>query len=300
MNDPIDLSLLRVFDALMRHRSVSAAARELGLTQPSVSNALSRLRTGLGDRLLERQGNRMVPSARASALWLDLADGLARIEAALAASREFQPATAQGVFRVGMHDYAQVLLGARLGQELRDSAPGMTLECFPVGSDAEDEMLRQGTLDLILRSGDRPSPGLNRETLIREDFVGLAAPGHPLLAGPLTLPGWLATPQVLVSSRGMQPGNVDMALRALGLARRIGCTVHGLDLAARMTASTRMVMTAGRHVAPAIADSHGLVRFELPLEVPGFDLVMLWNRRDDTSPSLGWLRETLKDVCRGR
>ena len=40
----VDLNLLRVFDAVLRERGVTAAAGRLGLTQPAVSNALARLR----------------------------------------------------------------------------------------------------------------------------------------------------------------------------------------------------------------------------------------------------------------
>ena len=50
----IDLNLLRVFDAVLRERSVTAAAAGLGLTQPAVSNALSRLRGLFDDALFVR------------------------------------------------------------------------------------------------------------------------------------------------------------------------------------------------------------------------------------------------------
>ena len=40
----VDLNLLVVFDAVMRERHVTRAAKRIGMTQPAVSNALSRLR----------------------------------------------------------------------------------------------------------------------------------------------------------------------------------------------------------------------------------------------------------------
>ncbi len=64
MFDQLDLNLLRVFAVLMEERSVSRAAPRLRLTQASASNALARLRATLGDRVLERQGNAMVPTRR--------------------------------------------------------------------------------------------------------------------------------------------------------------------------------------------------------------------------------------------
>ena len=41
----LDLNLLVAFDALMQEASVTLAARRLGLSQPAMSYALSRLRT---------------------------------------------------------------------------------------------------------------------------------------------------------------------------------------------------------------------------------------------------------------
>ena len=45
----LDLNLLRLFDAVWRTRSVSLAAKQLGLSQPAASQGLARLRHALGD-----------------------------------------------------------------------------------------------------------------------------------------------------------------------------------------------------------------------------------------------------------
>ena len=72
----LDYNLLLVLRALMEERSVTRAAARLGLTQSSMSNALNRLRVALGDRVLEREGNLMVPTTAARALWNDLEEPL--------------------------------------------------------------------------------------------------------------------------------------------------------------------------------------------------------------------------------
>ena len=61
----LDLNLLRVFDAMMLEGSTVAAGERIGLSQPAVSSALGRLRHVTGDALFVRDGNRMVPTARA-------------------------------------------------------------------------------------------------------------------------------------------------------------------------------------------------------------------------------------------
>src|ERR1700712_1219001 len=58
----MDLNLLKAFDALMQERNVTRAGERLGVTQPSASAALARLRLIFGDELLVKTGREMRPT----------------------------------------------------------------------------------------------------------------------------------------------------------------------------------------------------------------------------------------------
>src|SRR3979490_1965294 len=64
----IDLNLLVVFDAILREGSVTRAGHQLGLSQPAMSHALTRLRHMLKDELFVRSPNGMMPTPRAEQL----------------------------------------------------------------------------------------------------------------------------------------------------------------------------------------------------------------------------------------
>lgn len=64
----IDLNLLKVFDAIFREGNTARAGQRLGLGQPAVSHALSRLRHALGDDLFVRSARGMLPTPRAEQL----------------------------------------------------------------------------------------------------------------------------------------------------------------------------------------------------------------------------------------
>ena len=64
----IDLNLLVAFEALMDERNVTRAARRVGLSQPAMSNALTRLRRTFGDPLLVRTPSGMSPTPAAQSL----------------------------------------------------------------------------------------------------------------------------------------------------------------------------------------------------------------------------------------
>ncbi|RZA11129.1 MAG: LysR family transcriptional regulator, partial [Lysobacteraceae bacterium] len=73
----IDLNLLPALEALLRRKNVSAAAADVGLSQPAMSRALARLRDVLGDVLLIRApGGGYALSPRAEALAGQLAGAL--------------------------------------------------------------------------------------------------------------------------------------------------------------------------------------------------------------------------------
>src|SRR5262245_63294858 len=104
-----DLNLLLVFEAMMAERHVTRAGQRIGLSQPAVSAALSRLRATFRDDLFVRSGREMLPTPRALALAEPVADALRRVEAALTDSTQFDAATARRDFTVRGVDYVTYL-----------------------------------------------------------------------------------------------------------------------------------------------------------------------------------------------
>ncbi|WP_430511491.1 LysR family transcriptional regulator [Pannonibacter phragmitetus] len=64
----IDLNLLLVFEAIYKTGNISLAAKQLGVSQPTVSNAIARLRTQLGGQLFTRQDRGVAPTTFADTI----------------------------------------------------------------------------------------------------------------------------------------------------------------------------------------------------------------------------------------
>jgi DNA-binding transcriptional LysR family regulator len=90
----IDLNLLVVFDAVMQERSVTRAGRRLGLSQPAMSHALTRLRYALKDDLFIRSPKGMLPTPRAEQLALPVRQALDHLQRSLEPT-QFDPSTAK-------------------------------------------------------------------------------------------------------------------------------------------------------------------------------------------------------------
>src|SRR5215470_10819192 len=65
----MNLRQLEILRAVIRHRTTVAAAEELSLSQPAISNALKTMESQAGFALFERVNNRLFPTAEAMALY---------------------------------------------------------------------------------------------------------------------------------------------------------------------------------------------------------------------------------------
>src|ERR1700712_5799201 len=101
----IDLNLLVVFDAIMRDRSVTRAGNRLGLSQPAMSHALTRLRHMLKDELFVRSPNGMMPTPRGEELAAPIRMALEGLQQSLETVR-FDPSKATATFRIAVDNYA--------------------------------------------------------------------------------------------------------------------------------------------------------------------------------------------------
>ena len=66
----IDLNLLKVFDAVMKENNITRAAQSLSVSQPTVSNALRKLRLIYNDQLFVRHAKGVLPTSR-NEIWRD-------------------------------------------------------------------------------------------------------------------------------------------------------------------------------------------------------------------------------------
>jgi len=152
-----DSNLLIVLELLLRERSVSRAAQELGVTQSAVSHALARLRKIFGDPLLTRRGNAMARTP--------VAEGLQpRVQAAVRSIREvvhpnpgFAPSEARGRLRLGLDAWGSWVFGPRLGELLREAAPGVRVRLEPGPASRMDRNAWQRCDGVLTQH--RPAPG---------------------------------------------------------------------------------------------------------------------------------------------
>lgn len=291
----LDYNLLRVFRVLMEERSVTLAARRLGLTQSSMSNALNRLRSALDDRVLEREGNIMVPTMAAQALWDRIALPLGQLESEIGLHGEFRPLQHTGVFRIAVEDYALEVAGARMAQILQAAAPNAQLAVMPFTQASDAEMLASGEADLAIAADWALPPGLKTQRLFSETFAAVVDAGHPLAGRTPTIDEYVAYPHILVSGRGIVAGNVDAALTPTRRRRHVCLSLPSFSSAPAFLAGSQCILNLGSRLAAVYVDRFGLAPLHIPIRVPGFELAMIWHPRNTNAPMHQWLRARVQE-----
>jgi len=196
-----DTTRMRLLVEIERRGSLSAAARAIGIGQPSASQHLRLLEAAAGQRLVERngRGSRLTEAGRV------LAGRAGQALATLGAAEEELAALAglqTGTIHLGASTAPGVyLLPSTLGCFRRDY-PGVTVE---VEIAASDEILRRllaGRVQLAIVGSDRADERIVLEPFLEDEIIGVAKPGLLRLKGGALEPRRLAEIMLLARERG--------------------------------------------------------------------------------------------------
>lgn len=296
----LDFRQLRLLHLLLTRRSVSRVAEELGVSQPSVSLTLNRLRRVLNDRLLVRGRNAMVPTERG----LEIAPIVERLLIdfdRLTSEEGFDPALSTRSVRIASPNYLGSSVIPDLAARLSDEAPGMSLEALTVAPGMDyGRALSDGLVDLVIGNWPDPPPHLRAAPLLEDEMVCLMARDHPERdRGPLTIERYLAldhiSPTPLTDAR-FSP--VDAQLSRLKLSRRIRAIVPEYLVIPIVLQRTRLVFTTGARFAEAVG-AVGVAMTAAPREFEPIRFQLLWHERSQDDPAHRWLRRALRALISG-
>jgi len=304
----VDLNLLVYLDALLRERNVTQAAHSLGLSQPAMSNGLKRLREVFNDPLLIRTSDGMTPTAKAEELEPQLREILTGVDRALQPTDEFIPARENRVVRLMASDYAESTLLPAVLHELREQAPGVTLDIMNP-SDVSFLDVERGKVDLVINRFDQMPQSFHQITLWQDSFSCLLSPENPILEN-FTLDSYLAADHIWVSKTGMgvgvgvnpddvqRLGWVDSTLASLGKKRRIRVFTRHYQAAMTLAEQNDLIVTLPTRATHLKRNNPRVVVREVPFDMPAMELKMAWSPLLQHNPGHRWIRQLITQVAR--
>ncbi|OWY10551.1 hypothetical protein B6V74_00505 [Thioclava sp. F42-5] len=293
---PPDISLLRVFHAVMEERNVTAAAQRLGQSQSTVSAALSRLRAALGDELFLRARYGVEPTEKALEIAPDIAAGLERLEQAFRAAEPFDPARTTRRFRLLLGPYAEIVLVPELAAAFAERAPSARLEIAPIGPDLDPRQLAGRAFDLAVGRFDSPPEDLVVSELFDDGFRCIVAPQALPESVMLDRDLYESLPHVVVSPPGNWRTGVHKRTEATGLRRNTAVVVTHFLTAAPAVARLGGIATVPARVAAMTAGPYGLRNVPVPVDLGTFPSQIAWHPHLRRDQGHVWLRELIREV----
>ncbi len=162
---------LRIFAAAASMGSLTAAARRLGLGQPAVSHAISRLERALDTRLLERDTTGVITTAAGQALLAEIQPAFAQIDEALASTRAAREEIDTVSISVST-SLASWWLLPRLA-DFKRSNPDISLRLVTADADTDVDI---SSLDLWIPLGLVDRSDLDAVMLCEEHVIPVASP----------------------------------------------------------------------------------------------------------------------------
>jgi DNA-binding transcriptional LysR family regulator len=294
-----ELTLLYVFDAIMTEGSITRAAERLNMTQPAVSNAVSRMRHAWKDPVFVKKGRQIEPTSYALSLWDQVRGPMHELSRAVTTTG-FDPATSRRKFRIALADMMLDLLWPPLVSKLERDAPGIDLHAVPYTLGGAHMQLREAHVDLAIGMLTEHDHSLRSTWLADSGYVLAMREDHPLAGRPVTLEEFLDARHLLISLSGDTHGPVDSALDRMGVSRRVAVTVNHFPAIPALLQTSDLITALPDGMMQDEQLRKGLWLTRLPIEVDPISVYLIWHARHDREPGLIWMRSLVEYLIRER
>jgi DNA-binding transcriptional LysR family regulator len=286
----LDLNLLRVFDAIVRHGNLTAAGEAIGLSQPAMSNALTRLRAHFDDTLFVRAGHGMRPTEYALLLAGPIRNALEMLEQTLRVQAKFDPSKAERIFHICTPDIGEMVFLPALLKAMRETAPGVAIRCAQYGIREMREMLVSGELDFVLGYVPELTTGVYQKMLFDEFYVCMVRADHPRIGAKLSLERFIAESHALVASPGTGHAFMKDLFARMKPPVKVQVEVRNFASMPFIIANSDLVITVPSRLGKLFQALLPIRLLTSPIDLPSFKVKLFWHERNHHDPANMWLR----------
>lgn len=288
-----DLNLFKVFMAIYQEQNLTRAAEVLSITQPAVSNALSRLRNSFNDPLFVRSHQGMTPTPFAESIISRVQEAMNLLESSLYINENFDPKVSRRTFSISMNDLSESMVLPKLINAFQKEAPLAKLDCFYVDRQDMEKELSSGKIDVAL---DVPITNMTTQieskAMLSQDYVCVVRKKHPLASKKLDMDNYLDLQHAVVSSRRRGLSYEDSVLKRLGHKRKISLRMPYYYVAPVVVQKSDLALTIPR----VLAQSFDLKILELPFSLEPLKWNLFWHKNNVSDPAITWLRELILSI----
>jgi DNA-binding transcriptional LysR family regulator len=297
--DKLNLNLLHIAFALYDERSVSAAAKALGMSQPAVSMALRKLRAHFNDPLFIRAPRGVQPTPRAHTLVKASRPLVARLQEDLLSDQTFDALRSTRAFTFALSDVGEIVFLPRLIQRLRAAAQHCAIRSVSMAPQQMARGLENGEIDLAVGYfPDLVQNNFFQQRLFTHHFACLMRAGHPRYAKKLSMKAFLEIEHAVVHPEGRSHELFEKLIERKRVRRKIAVhTPHFLSIPIIVSSSDLMATVP--HALALYFARLAPEKFAVampPFEFRGFDVKQHWHRKFHNDARNRWLRQQVAQL----
>ncbi|MEI7496467.1 MAG: LysR family transcriptional regulator [Betaproteobacteria bacterium] len=292
----LDLNLLVVFDAMLKHKNVTKAAVAIKLSQPAMSAAIARLRAIFDDPLFVRTGAGMVPTPKAQALSPSIRLVVQTIQTEILLPRNFDPSRSDRTFTLVTPDIAEVNFLPLLLLKLAEKSPYINLKTLAMPREVAADSLETGSADMAIGYfPDLHRAGFFQQKLITSSHVCLVQKKHPDVGEKLSMTQFIEASHVVVKPDGREHV-FEQFLQSKGIKRRVVVELSHFMSLLPIIETSNFIATVPKDLANFFV-RHGEVRYvPTPMKSPTIDVHLFWHQRFHKDSAHIWLRQVINQL----
>lgn len=289
----LDGHTLRVFALVLETGSVTRAAEKSSLSQSTVSHCLDKMRGALGDPLFTKSGRRIMPTETALAVEPRVRNILASLES-LVDTEAYDPARDTRPMVVAIPSPSLLTEMQTLSRRLSEKAPNVLLKIVRLAPRSTLlEMLEEGRADVAISIASDIYPSVL--THVPYGAEDMAVFYDPAARAPVeTIEDYFAARHGVVDFGGTSKSMVDIALKPIGLQRKIAIVSPTASALAGLIEGTDLICTMPKGLSRAAYSK--LAFTKAPFDLPALSYDLVWHKRFDHSGRNTWLRQLLLDA----
>ncbi len=291
----LDCKLLSIFYYIYKFKSVSGAADHLAMSQPTVSNILTKIRQHYNDPLFLRIGNEMVPTELSKQLFPLVSEALSKVEIINNFTIDFDQQASHQQFTVAMTDVSHLVLLPKISQYLKKHAPHIKLNVRAITSETSYQMAN-GEIDLAIGFLPHLENGFYQQKLFEQYYVVIASKDHPrLTSNNLTVEQYLSESHIDIDA-GFGHYHIENELMNLDLKRNILMRIPSYLGVGLVVQEADAIATVPYYLSEVLLSRGNLQIFDAPIAFPTYSVKQYWHMSCHHKTSHQWLRHMFYEI----
>lgn len=175
----MDLRQLKYFQMASRLKSISKAAEELNVAQPSVSIAIQKLEEELGIQLFDRSQRQIMLTAEGTLFFQRVNEILTRLQDSITEMKDLR-LLQRGSIKIGIPPMIGAFLFPKIFAQFHQHYPLLELSAIEGGSLSIQKLIEQGKIDVGIITKSTTSPALDYLPITKGQLLVCLNPNHPL------------------------------------------------------------------------------------------------------------------------